>query len=173
VESGATVVSEFPRSVFAGKPCERNDNVGVVMDELTVEVRESEEGLNVLNFPWFRPIGDGLNFLHRHGESVGRETETEVLGGGGMELTFLWLGEEIVLLEASEDFVDVFLMGLEVLGEIHEDTIDKSLKSCRGISQAKRHDIPFEGPISRVEHGLPFITFCNADQMVCVAEIDL
>ena len=158
------------------------------MDESTVEVRKSEEGLNVLNFPRFRPIGNGLNFLRRHGESVGRETETEVLGGGGMELTFLWLGEEIVLSEASEDFVDVFLMGLEVLGvyqdviqiddntdieEIREDTIDKSLKSCRGVSQAERHDIPFEGPISHAERGLSFITFCNADQMVCVAEIDL
>ena len=69
-----------------------------------------------------------------------------------MELTFLWLGEEIVLLEALEDFADMFLMGLEVLGvyqnviqiddntdieEIHEDTIDKSLKSHRGVSQAE------------------------------------
>ena len=105
-----------------------------------------------------------------------------------MELTFLWLGEEIVLLETSEDFADVFLMGLEVLGvyqdviqiddntdieEIHKDTIDESLKSCRGVSQAERHDIPFEGPISHAERGLPFITFCNADQMVCVAEINL
>ena len=89
------------------------------MDELTVEVHKSEEGLDVLNFPRFRPIRDGLNFLRRHGESVGRETETEVLGGGGMELTFLWLGEEIVLSEALEDFVDMFLMGLEVLGVYH------------------------------------------------------
>ena len=115
VESGATIVSEFPRSVFAGKPCERNDNVGVVVDELTVKVHESEEGLNVLNFLWFWPIRDGLNFLCGHGESIGRETETEVLGGGGIELTFLWLGEEIVFAEASEDFTDVFLMGLEDL----------------------------------------------------------
>ena len=115
VESGVTIIGEFPRSVFAGKPCERNNNVGVVVDESTVKVRESEEGLNVLNFPWFWPIGDGLNFLCGHGESIWRETETEVLSGGGMELTFLWLGEEIVFAEASEDFMDMFLMGLEVL----------------------------------------------------------
>ena len=95
-----------------GKLREGNDDVGVVVDESMVKVRKSKEGLNVLNFLRFRPIGNGLNFLHGHGESVGRETETEVLGGGGMELTFLWLGEEIVLSEASEDFVDVFLMGL-------------------------------------------------------------
>ena len=116
VESRATVIIEFPRSVFVGKPHERNDNVGVVMNESTVEVHEPEEGLNVLNFLWFWPIGGGLNFLRRHRESVRRETETEVLGGGGMELTFLWFGKEIVFVEASEDFVDMFLMGLEVLG---------------------------------------------------------
>ena len=68
----------------------------------------------MLNFPRFRPVGNGLNFLFGHRESVGGETETEVLGGGGMELTFLWLGEEIVLSETLEDFADVFLMGLEV-----------------------------------------------------------
>ena len=124
------------------------------MDKTTVEVHESEEGLDV------------LNFLHGHGESVVRETETKVLGGGGMELTFLWLGKEIVLSEASEDFADVFLMGLEVLGvyqdviqiddntdikEICKDTIDKSLKGCRSICQAEGHDIPLEGTIPRVE----------------------
>ncbi|KIM67819.1 hypothetical protein SCLCIDRAFT_106902, partial [Scleroderma citrinum Foug A] len=173
VESGATVISEFPRSVFVGKPCERNNNVGVVMDELTVEVHKSEEGLDVLNFPQFRPIGDGLNFLRRYGESVGRKTETEVLGGGGMELTFLWLGKEIVLSEVSEDFADVFLMGLEVLGEIREDTIDESLKSHGSTCQAEGHDIPLKGPISHVECGFPFITFGNADQVVRVAQINL
>ena len=105
-----------------------------------------------------------------------------------MELTFLWLGEEIVLSEMLEDFTDVSLMGLKVLRvyqdviqiddntdieEICEDTIDKSLKSRRGVSQAKGHDIPFKGPILRVECGLPFISFGNADQMVRVVKINL
>ncbi|KIM67427.1 hypothetical protein SCLCIDRAFT_107934, partial [Scleroderma citrinum Foug A] len=161
----------------------------IVMDEMAVEVCESEEGLDVLYFPQFWPIGDGLNFLCRHGESIGRETETEVLSGGGMELTFLWLGEEIVLSETSEDFADMFLMGLEVLREIHKDTIDESLESCGSVCQAKGHDIPLEGTIllmfhvhctkrvwcvtPHVEHGFPFITFCNADQVVHVVEINL
>ena len=115
VESRVTVVSEFPRSVFAGKLCERNDNIGVVMDESMVEVHESKEGLNVLNFPQFQPIRNGLDFLRRHGQSIGGKTETEVLSGGGMELTFLWLAKKIVLLEALEDFTDMSLMGLKVL----------------------------------------------------------
>ena len=89
VESRATIVGEFPRSVLVGKLHERNNDVGVVMDESTVEVRESEEGLDVLNLLQFQPIGDGLNFLHGHRESIGRETESKVLSGGGMELTLL------------------------------------------------------------------------------------
>ena len=99
-----------------GKPREGTNDVGVVVDESMVEVCKSKEGLNVLNFPQFRPIGDGLNFLRGHGESIGRETETEVLSGGGMELTFLWLGKEIVLSEALKDFADMFLMAFEILG---------------------------------------------------------
>ena len=87
-----------------------------------VEVHESKEELDVLHFLWFWPIGDGLNFLCRHGKSIGRKTETKVLSGGGMELTFLWLGEEIVLSEVSEDFADMFLMRLEVLG-VYQDII--------------------------------------------------
>ncbi|KIM55465.1 hypothetical protein SCLCIDRAFT_52274, partial [Scleroderma citrinum Foug A] len=96
-----------------------------------------------------------------------------VLSGGGMELTLLWLGKEIVLSEASEDFADMFLMGLEVLGEIHEDAIDESLESHGSICQAEGHDIPLEETIPCVERGFPFITFCNVDQVVHVAEINL
>ena len=122
VESGVTVIGEIPRSVFAGKRHERNNDVRVVVDELMVEVCESKEGLDVLHFSWFWPIRDGLNFLCRHGKSIRGKTETEVLGGGGMEFTFLWLDEEIVFSEALEDFVDMFLMGLEVLG-VYQDII--------------------------------------------------
>ncbi|KIM63395.1 hypothetical protein SCLCIDRAFT_1173805, partial [Scleroderma citrinum Foug A] len=175
VESGVTVVGEFPRSVFAGKPCEGNNNVGVVVDESMVKVHESEEGLNVLNFPQFWPIGNGLNFLCGHGESVGRESETEVLGGGGMELTFLWLGKEIVLLEALEDFTDdvIQIDDNADIEEIREDAIDELLESHGRICQAEGHDIPLKGTIPHAEHSFPFITFCNADQVVRVAEINL
>ena len=47
------------------------------------------------------------------------------------------------------------------------------MKSHRGVSQAKAHNISFEGPISCVECGLPFISFSNADQMVHMVKINL
>ena len=122
VESRATIIGEFPRSVFVGKLHERNNNVGAVVDELTVEVCESEEGLNVLNFPQFWPARNGLNLFCGHRQSIRRKAETKVLGGSGMEFTFLWLGKEIVFSEASEDFADMFLMGLKVLG-VYQDIV--------------------------------------------------
>ena len=51
--------------------------------------------------------------------------------------------------------------------------MNKSLESCRSICQAKGHDIPLEGTIPCAEHSFPFITFCNADQMVHMVEINL
>ena len=33
------------------------------MDKVMVEVHESEEGVDALNFPQFWPIRNGLNFL--------------------------------------------------------------------------------------------------------------
>ena len=87
--------------------------VGVVVDsESMVEVHESEEGLNVLHFLRFWPIRDGLNFLHGHGESIRRETETEVLDGGGMKLTFLWFG-----------VMDQFSLSLSLLSNLQLDYI--------------------------------------------------
>ena len=49
VESGVAIIGEFPRSVFVGKPHERNDNVGVVMDETMVEVHKSKEGVKTMS----------------------------------------------------------------------------------------------------------------------------
>ena len=113
---------EIPRSVFAGKPREWYDNVGVVVNEMTVEVRETKEGLDVLHLVGFRPIGDGFHLIGGHGQSIGGKAEPKVFGGGGMELTILRFGEEIVFLEMSEDFADMSLMGFNIL-RIYEDVI--------------------------------------------------
>ena len=48
LESNVTVVRERPRDSFPGKAGERNHNLGVLMDEATIEVRKTEEGLDVL-----------------------------------------------------------------------------------------------------------------------------
>jgi len=113
---------EIPRSVFAGKPHEWYDDVRVVVNETMVEVHETKEGLDVLHLAGFGPIGDGFYLIGGHGQSVRGKAEPKVFGGGGMELTFLRFGEEIVFPETSEDFVDMSLMGFNIL-RIYEDVI--------------------------------------------------
>jgi len=110
VKGGATVLTKIPRNVFAGKPHERYDDVGVVEDEATVKIRKTEEGLDVLHLAGFWPVGDGFDFVGGHGKAIGAEAEAQVFGRGGMEFTFFRLSKEIMLVEASEDFADMYLM---------------------------------------------------------------
>ena len=71
-----------------------------------------------------------------------------------MELTFLWFGKEAMQLESVENFPDVLLVGLHILGvdenvikvnndadiqHVSKGSVDKPLESCRGVSEAKGH----------------------------------
>ena len=53
----------MPRGTLAGKTHEQNSDFRVSKDDMTVEVGESEEGLNILDFLGFRPILDDLDFV--------------------------------------------------------------------------------------------------------------
>jgi len=110
VKGRATILTKIPRNVFAGKPRERYDNVGVVEDEVMVKICKTKEGLDVLYLVGFWPVGDGFDFVGRHGKAIGGEAEAQVFSGGGMEFTLLRFSKEIMLLEALEDFTDMLLM---------------------------------------------------------------
>ncbi|KIK37628.1 hypothetical protein CY34DRAFT_92415 [Suillus luteus UH-Slu-Lm8-n1] len=56
------ILREVPRNILAGKLGEGDDNIRVVEDEPAIEISESKEGLNILDFPGFRPVNDGLDF---------------------------------------------------------------------------------------------------------------
>jgi len=62
------------------KTGERDNNVGVVENEASVEIGEAEEGLNIPDFLWLRPILYGLNLRLVHGESLG-DVPTVLLDG--------------------------------------------------------------------------------------------
>jgi hypothetical protein len=88
-----------------------------------IEICKSEEGLKILNLPRFWPVYDSLYFLIRHSKAIWRQNEiTKVLHGRGMEFAFFGFGIELMLVEASKYFLDVILMGCEVLG-IYKDVI--------------------------------------------------
>jgi hypothetical protein len=87
-----------------------------------IEICESEEGLNILNLPRFRPVYNSLYFLVRDSKAVRRQEITKVLHGCGMEFAFFRFGIEPMLAESLKYFSDVILMGCEVLG-IYKDVI--------------------------------------------------
>ena len=62
--------SPIPWSVLTSETGERNDNVRIEWNETTVEVREAEEGLNVLDLARDRPVEDDLDLVFGHRESV-------------------------------------------------------------------------------------------------------
>ena len=57
---------EVPNNSFSGQMCERNRDIGVVEDKSSIEVSESKEGLNILDFAGFRPFLDGLDLVIGH-----------------------------------------------------------------------------------------------------------
>jgi len=56
---------------------------------------------------------------------------------------------------------------------VHKNAIDKALERSWSIGKSERHNKPFIGAIASAEGSFPFITWSDADQMVCMLEIDL
>ena len=49
-----------------GEAGEWDSNVRVIVDEATIEVRETKEGLNVFDLLRFRPFENDLDFIFGH-----------------------------------------------------------------------------------------------------------
>ncbi len=116
------VLSKLECDTFAGEVGERDDNVRVVEDEVTIKISEAKEGLNILYFLRLGPILNYLNFRLVHGESLGRQNVPKVLYLLRVKLTFVGMGKKPVLAKASEHFFDVFAMICGIV-RINEDVV--------------------------------------------------
>ena len=122
VERFPTIFGEAPGDVFPRKTGKRKDDFGVGGDETSVEVGESEEGLYVADFPWFRPVEDGLDLVFGHSKSVDGEDVAKIFDGVLVEFALIGASVEAMLSESSEDFLDVLPMIVRVIG-IDEDIV--------------------------------------------------
>src|SRR5882672_2616837 len=147
------LIGKVPGGTLAGKMCKRNCDFRISIDEMMVEVGETEEGLNILDFLKFGPILDNLDLVWGHGEAFGRQHVSEVFAGSDVELTFVCMGKKPISAESSEYFPNMsFVLGNVVridedvvqvdddynVDHIHEDVVHKSLKSCWCISKPFR-----------------------------------
>ncbi|KIN92824.1 hypothetical protein M404DRAFT_157900 [Pisolithus tinctorius Marx 270] len=169
-ESGAALLRNVPRSTLSREVSEQNDDVGVVINESSVEVCKTKERLDVSHLLWLRPVADCLNLLSRLGETGGRKNITEVLDGVRVKLALLQLGIKAMLSKAVEYLFYVFAMRLH---HVCKDAIDESLESRRCVSQTEWHHLPLVRTIMSAESRFPLITVCYADQMIGMVEIDL
>ncbi|KIO01309.1 hypothetical protein M404DRAFT_150351 [Pisolithus tinctorius Marx 270] len=165
-ESGVACLRKVPRSTLLCEVSKWNDDVRVVINELSVEVCETKEGLDVLHLPQLRTVMDCLNLLSGHGETRGRKNITKVLDGVGVKLALLWLGIETMLLKVAEYLFYMFTVQLHALADIKhvcKDAVDKMLESCRHVSQTEWHYPPLVRTIMSAESCFPFISICDAD----------
>ena len=88
VERTLTLLGKVPRGILSDEPSEGNHDVGVIINESTVEVGEAQKGLDILYLSGLRPVADGLDFVLGHRQSRGCETVPEVLHRFQVELTF-------------------------------------------------------------------------------------
>src|SRR5882724_842733 len=63
------LIGEMPGGTLAGKTCEWDCNFGISINETTIEIGKAEEGLYVLDFSWYWPILDNLDFVRGHGKA--------------------------------------------------------------------------------------------------------
>ncbi|KIO07417.1 hypothetical protein M404DRAFT_136891, partial [Pisolithus tinctorius Marx 270] len=163
-EGGATLLGKVPRSTLSCEASEQNDDVRVVINELSVEICKAKEGLDVSHLPQLRPVMDCLNLLSGHGETGGRKNITEVLNGVRMELALLWLGIKTMLSKVAEYLFYMFIVYHDAdIKHVCKDAINKSLESCRHISQTKWHYLPLVRTIMSAESCFPFISVCDVD----------
>jgi len=62
VECGVSLGIPVPRRILAGEASEGHNNVGIVEDEMSVEVGEAKEGLNLLEILWSWPLENSIDF---------------------------------------------------------------------------------------------------------------
>ncbi|KIN98462.1 hypothetical protein M404DRAFT_157730, partial [Pisolithus tinctorius Marx 270] len=173
-ESRVALLRKVPRSTLSHEASEWNDDVGVVINELSVEICKTEERLDVLHLPWLRPVVDCLNLLSRHGETGGRKNITEVLDRVGVKLALLRLGIKTMLSKVAEYLFYMFAVYHDAdIEHVCKDAINKLLEGCRRISQTEWHYPPLVRTIMSAECHFPFISICDVDQMIGMAEVDL
>ncbi|KIO14042.1 hypothetical protein M404DRAFT_120896 [Pisolithus tinctorius Marx 270] len=160
-ESGAALLGKVPRSTLSREASEWNNDVGVVINESSVEICETKERLDVSHLPRLRPVADCLNLLSGHGETGGRKNITEVLDGVGVKLALLWLGIKTMLSKAAEYLFYVYHDA--DIEHVCKDAINKLLEGRRRISQTEWHYPPLVRTITSVESRFPFISVCDAD----------
>ena len=88
LKGGLASGGPVPREILLSEVEERAGDIGIVRDELSVEIGEAKERANVLHLSWCGPICNAIEFDRVHGQLAGFNDHAEVfyLVGGELAL---------------------------------------------------------------------------------------
>src|SRR5258708_38026689 len=154
-------------------------NFREVLDEPSVEVHKSYEGLDVLHFHQLWPVHDSLDFNGVHHYTVFGDDKSKAVHLLMFEFAFLQLEEQLVGTEGLEYLLSDPLMDCEGGGVdedvIHvpdgfiaidkgaEDVIPHCLEGGRQVAQSKEHDEWLKESSVCGEGHLPLIPLLQSD----------
>uniref|UniRef100_A0A0W0GFU7 Uncharacterized protein n=1 Tax=Moniliophthora roreri TaxID=221103 RepID=A0A0W0GFU7_MONRR len=133
-------------------------------------------------------ISDSSDLIFGHPETVRQEYVAKKLALGYMELAFLGIIEQAMLLKLLKDLLDMLLVVIHVfrvdedvievddntdVQQVSENGVNKMLESSRSVCQSFRNDIPLVRAISGVKCSFPLVTISDPYKMVCMAEVEL
>jgi hypothetical protein len=110
VEGRLTILGKVPLDFLPSWSRERNCDIGVVMDESSIEVGEPKKRLDIFHFTGYRPLLNGLDLVGSHGKAVWREDISEILHGVTVPFAFTRACEQVVFLESPENLSNMFSM---------------------------------------------------------------
>src|SRR5258705_571314 len=160
---------------------------GEVLDEPSVEVHKSYEGLDVLHFHQLWRVCDSLDFNRVHHYMVFGDDKFKVVHLLMFEFAFLWSEEQLVGMEGLEYLSSDPLMVCEGGGVdedvIHvansfiainkgaEDVIHHHLEGSQQVAQSKEHDEWLKESLVHGEGCLPLIPFLQSDIVEAPTEV--
>src|SRR5258708_2864237 len=160
---------------------------GEVLDEPSVEVHKSYEGLDVLYFHQLWPVCDSLDFNGVHRYMVFGDDESKVVHLSMFEFAFLWSEEQLVGMEGleylssdppmvceggrvDEDVIHV-ANGFIAIDKGAEDVIHHHLEGGWRVAQSKEHDERLKESLVHGEGHLPLIPFLQLDIVEAPMEV--
>ena len=109
-ESGVAGGRPIPRGVLASEAVKQDGEIGVISDESTVEVGKSKERLHVLDFARGGPVLNDFDLRIVHFEAFRTDNKAKEVRGIDAEVALFEFGEQIIQVEAAEDFLNMARM---------------------------------------------------------------
>ena len=175
--------------VFLSEVNEGAGDIRVVGNKSTVEVGEAKEGAYVLDFSRGWPFGNSIKLYRIHGKLTGFNDHSEVFYLVCGEFAFLKLEVQIEFSHALEDTLGAFLVSSGIGGEdeevihvddepsfcdhVSEGVVHESLKSGRGVGEAKEHNSGFKETFMGDKGGFPLVSIFDVDVVVAPLNIKL